>query len=152
MTDDLKDLIPDIYYIVKIENDKLYGLRSINKERTTYEWDEVIWKPFVGLKDLQIACERWFKRKDYMIITEDKNLIKNIIKDNGAYRSIKAATKKVYQIYMSKLINNESVGQRLINNEQLEAEIIEMIHYDYGDTEISVDSIARKYIEKYARE
>ena len=86
------------------------------------------------------------------IITEDKNLIKNIIKDNGAYRSIKAATKKVYQIYMSKLINNESVGQRLINNEQLEAEIIEMIHYDYGDTEISVDSIARKYIEKYARE
>jgi len=86
------------------------------------------------------------------IITEDKNLIKNIIKDNGAYRSIKAATKKVYQIYMSKLINNESVGQRLINDEQLETEIIEMIHYDYGDTEISVDSIARKYIEKYARE
>ena len=86
------------------------------------------------------------------IITEDKNLIKNIIKDNGAYRSIKAATKKVYQIYMSKLINNESVGQRLINDEQLETEIIEMIHYDYGDTEISVDSIARKYIEKYDRE
>ena len=53
---------------------------------------------------------------------------------------------------MSKLINNESIRQRLINNEQLEAEIIEMIHYDYGDTEMSVDSIARKYIERYVRE
>lgn len=85
------------------------------------------------------------------IITEDKKLIKNIVKNKGAYQSIQASTKKVFQIYMSKLINNESIIQKLINDNELEAEIIEMIHYDYGYSRMSVDSIARKYIEKYSR-
>jgi len=85
------------------------------------------------------------------IITEDRNLVKNIIKDNGAYRSIKAATKKVYQIYMSKLTNDNCIGQKLRNDKKLEAEIIEMIHYDDGYTRMSVDNIARKYIKKYSR-
>jgi len=52
---------------------------------------------------------------------------------------------------MSKLINDKSIRQKLINDEQLEAEIIEMIHYDYGYTRMLVDSIARKYIKKYSR-
>jgi hypothetical protein len=86
------------------------------------------------------------------IIDADRDGIRNIMAYGSSYEIIKKNTTKFYTTYFERYITNKylaEVAEKLKKDTMMIAELTEMILNDYGDANITVDSIVAKYLSKY---
>jgi hypothetical protein len=86
------------------------------------------------------------------IIYADRDGIRNIMTSGSSYDIIKKTTTKFYTTYFERYITNKylaEVAEKLKKDEVMIAELTDMIHNDYGEITITVDTIVAKYLNKY---
>ena len=88
------------------------------------------------------------------IIAADRDGIRHIIAAGSSYDIVKKITTDYYIKYFERYITDKNlaaIADKLKNDKMLIAELTEMILNDYGDADISADSIVAKYLNKYSK-
>jgi hypothetical protein len=79
------------------------------------------------------------------IIAASNDDIKNIYTSGGTYDSVEKATTKIFLKYCEKKVSDKAMYEKLKNNKSLIQEMTDMVLYDCGALNTSVDSIVAKY-------
>jgi hypothetical protein len=82
------------------------------------------------------------------IIAADKDDIKNIYSSGGTYDSVEKATTSIYIKYIEKTVPNKNVVEKLKNNKNMIEEITDIVLYECGALNTTVDGIVAKYKNK----
>lgn len=104
-------------------------------------------------KILANRLKRFVKDKGSLaaIIAANKDDIRNICSSNGSYASVEKATTNILLKYGEKKVADASLYEKLKNNKNMIQEITEMVIYDCGAVDATVDGIIAKYKAKVSK-
>ena len=85
------------------------------------------------------------------IIAADTGSIKNICGSGGTYDSVEKATTNIFLKYGEKIVADKNIYGKLKDNKDMIQEITDMVLYDCGAVDTTVDGILAKYKAKLAK-
>ena len=132
----LKKMMPDKKY-----NDLAKGTEEENAIESRTKDDRYI------RRILTNRLSKFVRNKEAMkeIIYADTVGINNIMGTGVSYNSIEQASTMFYLAYLDKITNDKILVERLKKNKKMIQEITDMVVYDCGISDVTIESIVEKY-------